>query len=268
MTTYAQQVSESFQLTTTERFGDGHTTGHELSALYLLHKWLGRNREATIEHVIFYGYPTPDELTPEMIAVTGAAHACGVTEHLAEERGLEGMESTYESYTIKNRFDRFVRLHVNDSLQDEWDRPIPREQGFINNTISYPNGVDETLIHGGALPHRFLPAQAIRYLEFARLGKLDDNTKALWGINANTDLELFRVDWDTLIPAIASSETTQDLIVNIARKIVSQLQENGLDNDRIKAVISKGFNTSGMRSEHGDFEGLSDIESLIDSISV
>ncbi len=251
---YHDQVSEAFRLTPPEAFGDSHATWAELGALRALHKWNGGDREATLRDIATHGYPTPDEITPDMIALSGAAHACGVTEHLAESRGVEGKETTYESYTIKNRFDRFVRKHLPEHLRTEWADPIDREEGFTNDTVSYPEGVDTTKIHGGALPHRFLPAQTMRYLEFARLGKLDAKTREEWQIDDKTGLDKFRVEWDELIPRIESSKTLLDLTGNIADGIASELQNSGLSDELIVSVLKKGFSTEGMTAEHGEFE--------------
>ncbi len=256
-TPYSEQVEKVFEDTSPDQFGDAHATRAELGALRALHSELGRDRAATLEAIKRDGYPLPEGIAPEMIALTGAAHACGVTVDLAENRGVEGKDSTYESYTIKNRFDRFVRKHLPEHLREEWDAPIDREEGFANTAVSYPKGVDETKIHGGALPHRFLPAQTMRYLEFARLGKLDDETKEDWDITQDTDLAQFSVDWDTLVPAIESATSLLGLTSNIADELANQLQANGLSQDQIVSIISKGFGVNGIIKEHGNIDQIS-----------
>ncbi len=259
---YAEQVSVAFRASNPEQFGDSRATGAEFSALKKLHAWNGRNREATLADIMTNGYPAPDEITPDMVAIAGAAHACGVTEQLASLRGEEGMDSTYDSYTTKNQFDRFVRLHLPEGLREEWEAPIDREIGFINGAVRYPEGVDDTKIHGGALPHRFLPAQTMRYLEFARLGKLDEDTKVEFGITDKTDIDRFNVEWETLVPAIQSATNLVDLAGNIASEIRVQLRESGLPEDQITAVINKGYDAQGMINEHGNVAAVQTISDV------
>ena len=169
---YHEQVANIFLSSPIEEFGDAHATAAELGALRELYIKSGKDRDVTLYAISDSGYPLPEQVTPEEVALSGAAHACGVAIDLAVTRGIEGKDATYESYTVKNRFDRFVAMHLPKHLRTSWDEPIERQQAYINPKIVYPDGVNDSLIHGIAKPHRYFPAQTMRYLEFARLGKL------------------------------------------------------------------------------------------------
>jgi hypothetical protein len=209
--------------------------------------------------------PQPDEeITAEDWARAGAKHACGVTEYLAEEnvRGEGFKEDAYESYTTKNRFDRFIWRHLSDRLKKEWERPLKRDVKNSEAPISYPEGVDESKIHGGGLPHRILPAQAMKNFELARLGKLDKITLEKWGVNNNIDLQKFAINWDRLISAIKKSETTLELTKNLMDTIVEELLDNGIPENIVKNIINTGFGVKGLEWEHGKFEGYADYRNL------
>ncbi len=250
-TPYAERVSRSFQAAKPERFGDGHATVSEMSALRSIFKINGGNRSATIKDIRTYAYPRLENITPEDVALAGASHACAVTEDLAVTRGPEGKDSTYESYTIKTRFDRFTLLHLPVEVRENWQTPIERQNDFVNEGVSYPYGVDETLIHGGALPHRFLPAQTMRYLELARLRKLDEASKDTLLITDDTDLTKYGLVWDSLVPTIANAVNPIQLAGSIGAKIAQLLLENGLSQTQVEALLNKTYSTIGIASEHG-----------------
>lgn len=248
---YAQQVADAFLSTPVDQFGDAHVTTAEIGALRRLYEASGRDRIATLDAISEHGYPLPRDITPEMVALSGAAHACGVAIDLAETRGIEGKDSTYESYTTKNRFDRFTSDHLPKTLLNDWAKPIEREVGYANSAVVYPEGVDENLIHGIAKPHRYYPAQTMRYLEFARLGKLDDQTAHEFGITETTDLSTFSIDWASLTPTIESAQDVVELSGKLSAQIARELLGNGLSSNQVAAILNKGYSLGGMRQEHG-----------------
>jgi len=252
---YQKKVSKELRKTEPDKFGDASLTGSESGALRKLHKQNNKSREATIEYIIKNGYPLPENITVEDLAKAGARHACGVTEWLTETRGELAKESTYESYTIKSRFDRFVWKNLPENLKDEWRSPIGREGGYKNKAVNYPDNVDKTKIYGGALPHRFLSAQTMKNLELARLGKLDDRTLKEWNVPDNFDLSVFAIEWKQLIPAIQRARTLVELTKNIKDKIIDILQQNNVAQNIIDSIIETGFRTKGLKWEHGNFEG-------------
>lgn len=247
---YTKDVSEAFFSASSETFGNAHATVAELASLRRLFSESG-TRDATLASIHEKGYPVPVEITPEMIALTGASHACGVAIHLVETRGLGGKDSTYESYTTKNRFDRFVALHLPKQLRVQWESPIAREVGYKNPKISYPDGVDTRFIYGVAKPSRYLTAQTIRHLEFARLGKLDEATREAMLIN-DEPIERFTIDWRTFIPIIEAATDTVELAGSIATNIAEQLLSNGLSVEKVAAVLKKSFSIRGIKEEHGE----------------
>lgn len=263
---YPNQVADIFLHTQVETFGDAHATTPEISSLRQLFREKG-SREATLSAIKEFGYPVPKEITPEMVALAGAAHSCGVAVSLAKARGVEGKDSTYESYTTKNRFDRFVALHLPEALRDDWSAPIAREPGIVNPKIVYPEGVDTESLHGIVKPSRYLPAQTIRHLEFARLGKLDNATKEAMQID-DAPQECFAIDWDMLIPIIESANSTIRLAGDIGANVAKQLLGNGLDDAQVAAILKKGFSTRGIKEEHGDIPEADEVyNALLDSLA-
>lgn len=251
MPTYAEQVSAAFFGSNPERFGDAHATTLELTALRELYNATGKDRGITINSIIKNGYPQSDEITPEDLGLAGASHACGVASHLAEERGPDGKKSTHESYTAKNRFDRFVSIHLPENLREAWEAPIAREEGFESPDIAYPDGVDTRYIYGVAKPSRYLPAQTMRHLEFARLGKLDAETQEVMQITGEPP-DRFKIDWGALITTIENASDVVQLAGDIGAKIAEQLLDNGLSEKQVTAILKKSFDTSGVKKEHGD----------------
>lgn len=263
-TPYSRAVADSFQAAAS--FGTAEATSFELGALRALYRDNGRDREATLATIKEHGYPMPTEVTPEMVALTGAAHACGVAVHLAETRGIEGKDTTYESYTAKNRFDRFTALHLPKSLEAAWDEPLERQPDAGIN-FGYPDSISLAHVHGIGKPHRYLPAQTARNLEFARLGKLEADTKAVVGIDENTDLSKYAVDWDILTPVIESARDVVSLAGSIGAEIGRQLLKNGLEPEKVAAFLKKSFSIRGMKEEHGDLKEADEVlDSLIDHL--
>lgn len=263
---YPQEVSDVFLHTPVETFGDGHATTAELTALRQLFQEQG-TREATLASIKESGYPLPEEIKPEMVALTGATHACGVAIHLVETRGIEGKDPTYDSYTAKNRFDRFVGLHISKELQNDWKAPVAREEGIDNPKIKYPEGVDISLVYGVAKPSHYLPAQTIRHLEFARLGKLDNATKQAMLIT-EAPSESFEVDWDKLIPVLEAATDTVQLAGDIGANIAEQLIDNGLTNEQVAAILRKSYDIRGIKEEHGGIlEADQTYAALVESIA-
>lgn len=248
-TAYSQQVAETFRQA--HNFGAAAPTSFELSSLRALHEANGRDREATLQAIQEQGYPLPDEITPEMVALTGAAHACGVAVHLAEVRGVEGKDATYESYVAKNRFDRFTALHLPDELRADWGAPIDRDP-TASPDVGYPESADISKIHGIGKPSRYLPAQTMRHLEFARLGKLDEPTKEAMGISSVEELDKFAVAWDSLVPVIECATDTIELAGAIGAEVGRQLLANGLPPEQVAGVLQKSYSVRGIKEEHGD----------------
>lgn len=248
--TYTAEVTNTFMNTPPETFGDAHVTNAELTSLRRLFVEQG-TREATLRSIHETGYPMPDEVTPEMVALTGASHACGVAIHLVETRGLAGKDSTYESYTVKNRFDRFTALHLPKELREAWGAPTLRETGYENPNITYPEGVDANFIYGVAKPSRYLPAQTLRHLEFARLGKLDEATKEAMLIT-DEPVDRFEIDLNKLVPVIEAATDTVQLAGDIGAGIAEQLLGNGLPSEKVAAILKKSFSIRGIKEEHGD----------------
>lgn len=263
---YPQEVANTFLNSPAETFGDAHATTAELVALRHRFKEHG-NRDATLASIEEGGYPLPEEIVPEMVALTGATHACGVAIHLAETRGIEGKDSTYESYTAKNRFDRFVALHLPKKLREDWDAPIARGASVENPKIQYPDGVDIGFVYGVAKPSRYLPAQTMRHLEFARLSKLDDATKQAMLI-AEMPTESFKVDWDKLIPVIEDATDIIQLAGSIGAKVAEQLLDNGLSDEQVAAILNKSYSIRGIKEEHGNIpEADQTFEALVASVT-
>ncbi|HSX35909.1 MAG TPA: hypothetical protein VLH84_03170 [Patescibacteria group bacterium] len=250
MTNYSALVAETFLATPPSEFGDAHTTTAEFAALRALYLERGGSREATIASIVENGYPTPDEVTADMVALSGAAHACGVAIDLAETRGEAGRDATYKSYGVKNRFDRHVARHLPTELRLAWEAPIPRQPEYENPAIVYPTGVDTRLIYGVAKPHRYFPAQTMRYLEFARLGELDPATAQEFGVT-DQNRAAFGVPWDTLVPTIEAATGMVDLSAALSQQIAQSLLGNGLEPQQVAAVLRRGYSLEGMQQEHG-----------------
>lgn len=264
-TPYPQQVAEVFNQA--RHFGEAAPTAFELSSLRAIHKANGRDRDATLLAIQEHGYPLPEEITPEMVALTGAAHACGVTVYLAETRGVEGKDSTYESYVAKNRFDRFTALHLPKELRDDWRAPIDRTPDASPN-ITYPTSADNTKVYGVGKPSRYLPAQTMRHLEFARLGKLDESTKEAMGISSVEDLKKFAVNWDSLIPTIESAANVIQLAGSIGAEVGKQLLANGLSTEQVTGILKKSYSVIEIKEEHGDIPEADEVyEALVSSLA-
>jgi hypothetical protein len=247
---YHQEVEETY-LKLGENFGNAHTTLPEFKELRRLYVEYGKNRGLVLQSIFDYGYPLPDEITPEMIALTGSAHACGVAIDLANTRGVYGKVSTYESYTIKNRFDRFVYIHLPDPLKVDWSKPIDREKNYSTPRLRYPDGVDEELIYGINKPNRFFIAQTIRNIELARLDRLDTKTKEKLHIDSHTDAGLFNFSWDIFVPTIESATDMTELAGDLGGVIASSLLDNGLSLEQVSSVLNAGFVFSAFKEEHG-----------------
>jgi hypothetical protein len=201
-----------------------------------------------------------------MVALTGAAHACGVAIHLAETRGVEGKDSTYESYTAKNRFDRFTALHIPAELRADWNAPIDRDPDASSNMV-YPYSADVTKVHGVGKPSRYLPAQTMRHLEFARLGKLDEPTKEAMGIDSEIDPNKFAVAWDSLIPTIESASSTTELAGAIGAEVGKQLLANGISPEQVAGILKKSYSIRGIKEEHGDLAEADEVyDALLSSL--
>lgn len=248
-TPYTQQVADAFNQGTD--FGSAAPTSFELSSLRALYRANGKDHNATLASLVEHGYPLPEEITPEMVALTGVAHACGVAIHLAEIRGTEGKDSTYESYIAKNRFDRFTGLHLPDDLRPDWNTPIDRDPE-ASLDMAYPHSADFTKIHGIGKPSRYLPAQMMRHLEFARLGMLDEPTKEAMGISSVEDLNKFAVLWDSLVPVIEDATSTIELAGAIGTEVGKQLLANGLSPEQVAGLLKKSYSIRGIKEEHGD----------------
>lgn len=249
---YAEQVAITFLFSDSAKFGQAGLTVAESDALKQRLKYNQSDEAKTRQSIIEYGYPVPGEVTAEMVALSGAAHACGTTIDLAERSGPEGARPTYESYTTKNQFDRFTLSHLPKALHNAWKQPIEREAGFVNDRVVYPVGANLDMIHGAAKPHRLLPAQTFQQLESARLGKLDDLTKRDWSITDNSDIRRFGVEWDILAPIVWSTTGLVQLSGDIGSAVAGQLLENGLSQQQVAAVLRTGYNTSGIQLEHGN----------------
>ena len=193
------------------------------------------------------------EPTMENMAVAAFRHACCVAVHLAGVRGPDGLAASLESYSLKNRFDSFTQSHLPDALRVKWDLPINREPGVSRPNVQYPNCVDATKVHGGAKPHRYFVSQTMRNIEFARLGKLDANTAAAFGIENRFDISnLFALDWRNFIPIIKNSKDLNVMSAGMGAITALQLLDNGLSPEQVAAVLDSGFNVNTVKSEHGD----------------
>jgi hypothetical protein len=269
---FKNKVSETFKETPADSFGDASLTAKEIGVLKKLLEENKKNKDAVVEHVKRSGMPLPvDEITAEDWARAGAKHACGVTEHLAKKsvRGEEFKEDAYESYTTKNRFDRFIEQHLSEELKKEWKRPLKRDVENSEAPISYPEGVDESKIHGGGLPHRILPAGTIKNLELVRLGRLDKKILGMDGVGKNVELRQLAIEWDKLIPDIQSAKTVIELTKNLMNGIRRELETNGVLEGAINNIIKTGFKMKGLEWEHGEFENYDEYyKEVVESLEI
>jgi hypothetical protein len=245
MSAYAEKVAEVFRESDPERFGRAGHTQAEIEV----------ERQTPTDN----GLLLPQEVTPEMVALAGAAHGCGVTIHLAETRGVEGALQTWLSYTTKNKFDRFVGINLTHTLHLAWTEPIPRQPGYENEQIEYPGRVDKTKVHGAALPHRLMPARAFRNLEFARWGRLETAATEAMQLGDLNDEELstvLKLRRETFAPVIGNAKDHIKLAGQIGAEMARQLLRNGLTPDQVSAILNTSYDVSDLEAEHGNIPEL------------
>src|SRR5512143_642503 len=162
-----------------EEPGDAQPSVIEVASMRALLRNTGNTEEAR-RVIIEHGFPLlKDEIGPETLGETAYKHLCVVAPYLYRQRGEAATADTVESYITKNRFDRWVGFNLiklgkmEGKIKEQWYSPQDRQPGYENETqVQYPKGVDDTKIFGIAKPHRYWPAQLMRYLEYMRLGKV------------------------------------------------------------------------------------------------
>jgi hypothetical protein len=128
---------------------------------------------------------------------------------------------------------------------------VPREPGFNNPQIIFPKRVDTRLIHGVANAHRFLPAQTLRHMDFARWGRLEDDLKATMEIDGIDEAAAFRVRRDLLVSTVANASDHVKLSGDLGAKIAEQLLKNGLTPEQVSSILDKSYSIKGLQEEHG-----------------
>src|SRR5690606_37767856 len=108
---YVARFKEAFLNSPPETFGTAYQTAGEYLGRQQLAERLGphANRQTLDDFESEHPQPLPSHITPEMVGLAAASHACGVAIKLAEERGPQGAAMTMRSYGAKNNFDRFTR---------------------------------------------------------------------------------------------------------------------------------------------------------------
>jgi len=218
-------------------------------------------RAGLVERIVERGWQQPEVglVGAEEVAETGVEHACGVAEYLVEQRGPEAGPNTHFSYTTKNQLDRFVwrrlvklgRIRKGGDLYDEWYGLQERQKGYFNPQVRYPAGVDDSKIYGVAKPHRYWPAQLMRYLEAIRLGRVvGDESKNLKVDESN--LTAYAIRWAEFEDVFEAAGSVDEIAVGIAVKAMVTLKRNGLSDEQVITVLLAGYSPGGPVKEHGN----------------
>lgn len=221
-------------------------------------------------HIEQFGVPFEGEnATAEDLGETAYKHFCVVAAYLLKTRGPEKSLDTIESYATKNRFDRWVERNlilggrfkgVYNNLSKEWYGPIDRNPKNGNpDQVEYPVGVDNNKIFGIAKPHRYWPTQLLRYLEYARLGKvtnLEEVNKL--GINLGEE-EKYTVKWNEFNDIVRSEKSVNEIAAGVAIKTMCVLKRNGLSDEQITKMILAGYSPGGPLNEHGNIPQIGEI---------
>ncbi len=253
MSSYAQEVAHHFLQFPAEEFGQASTPEFQKEARRALGEYPPQSHIELNKRVSEHGIILPEIITPEMVAIAGGSHGCPVTISLAESRGPEGAADTVRSYLTKIYFDVATHTSVNTQALETWLNPVERQPGFSNPAVQYPNGVDTSLIHGMAAPHRFLPSQLYRTLELFRLGLLDDATQEKTGLDAVSDRNAGKISFSILDRDIRRARTGTEVAGMIGANIARQLltKESPLTEKQVVLVLKAAFDGHGIAKEHG-----------------
>jgi hypothetical protein len=218
-------------------------------------------KERVVDKIVADGWPqpNPERVGPRDIADSGVEHACVVAEYLIDSRGAEASPSTFFSYTTKNQFDRYVlkvltrsgKFSKESNIRSEWFGLWDRQNGYSNPRVKYPEGVDDTKIYGVAKPHRYWPAQLMRYLEAVRLGKISESERERLKVGGSLP-DLYTIPWADLDKSIEDSKTVDEIAVNIFVYVAERLKTNGLNDGQVVEMLTAGYSPNGPTSEHGD----------------
>lgn len=258
---FYQEFLAEFNSHSAEPPGDASLTRIERVSLRYALELTGGN-EVARRYIIENGLPLlRDAVGPRDLGETAYRHICVVAAYLNDTRGIDAAPDTVESYITKNRFDRWFhlqlvregRMGVNSDIEQAWDFPQDRQQGYENTAqVQYPYGVDGTKIYGVAKPHRYWPAQTARYLEFIRLGKVDsqDERDRLGLVNGQE--WKYEILWQNFRDVVRFESSLDGMTVGIAIKTMEILSNRDLDNDQVIKLVLAGYSPGGIMNEHGN----------------
>jgi hypothetical protein len=266
---YVDRFSEVYNAADFSEYGSANITALEIAGLRQLvqearetfpdNKELSREsrvqslnlrRTYIVNQIKNQGFPSHNLVTAERLADAANKHGCVVAEDLAAKRGPDGALATFESYTTKDRFDRFVQdtlfqkkiFQNNPNLYQEWQEAEARETEVLA-PVRYPKNVDSNKVYGISRPKRFLPSQLMKDLENYRLNP-----------NTTSDVSIY---WEELEPVLENAECLMDITVGIPIAVVDQLLAkgpSGPDDSEIVSLLLSGYSPTGPIKEHGCVE--------------
>lgn len=254
---FVGRFEERFDGAGEEEFGEARMTTLELATLRRMRREEG-SRQGVVERVVREGWlqPRAEEITGEAVAEAAIAHGCVVGKYLARTRGLTRAAGSYFSYTTKDQADRWLaRVFLGreggrrEELRREWETSGGREEGYANAEVEYPPAVEETKIHGIAKPHRYWPAQLLRYLEAIRLGRISSEERERLKVGA--ELRAYAVEWRKLEERVKEAGNVDEAAVGVAVGVMEELRRNGLADGQVVEVVVAGYGPGGPVREHG-----------------
>ncbi|MEA3357687.1 MAG: hypothetical protein U9Q67_04625 [Patescibacteria group bacterium] len=256
-TTYRERLDAG-----ADQWGQACVTATEMDVIYDMRKKLGSWQR--VQQLLFQGeIEPPTDVDEDTFIDSAIQHACprGYPIYHSPKRTLEG---AIWSYTMKNRAYRFFARYIHDqdhngNLLSAWrgsERKEEDEVGVI--PLIRPEGIPNNILVGIEKPECYLPCQLLRVLEALRTGRENLSTPVTRQIISLSDAEraLLKIPWREYQDAINESRSLTDLAANIAFKTFSTLNERGLDQEKILAIIFQGFRPHGTLLEHGQLDKL------------
>lgn len=215
-------------------------------------------KDAVKSSIIEDGWPALSNLGKNDLVETASSHACSVAGPLYETRGERATPDTVWSYTTKNQFDRYTekilreagKFGRNSQLKKDWNKPKQRDTKNSTAKVFIPLKDIPWLVRGVAKVERYWPAQLLRYLEAVRLGRATPAEIKKLNLDGIPP-ESLKIPWSNFDSEIVGSRNTIDMAAGIAVKTMSILQERGLSDEQVIAVITAGYSPNGPISENG-----------------
>ena len=184
--------------------------------------------------------------------------------YLSPDRTLE---SLVWSYTMKGRAFRSIAWEIKDEeLKRNWRGSETKEEGEVGVLgLMRPEGIPSDVLVGKEKLACYFPCQLLKELEAIRTGRSEllDPISREPIILDDDEREFLRIPWGMYREAIHESDCIEDIAVNIAVETFRVLNERGLDEDKIQALLFQGYRPHGPLLEYGQKDKIIKIWGLI-----